>query len=136
MKKDKARKSIEKKLGNAMVIITDHKRYSVALFYDLQDDESAPKVVVKGGINTFEIINQEANKKGIELFDSPFLACMLYLTTEVGQEIIQDHYLPVAHVIAFVFKSRYAVAYHLKKPRPDKYVLRNMGLNINVASKN
>ena len=72
--RDKARENIEKKLGNAIVVITDHKRYSVALFYDLQNDESAPKVVEKGGISTFEIINQEASKKGIDLFDSPFFS--------------------------------------------------------------
>ena len=72
----------------------------------------------KGGISTFETINQEASKKGIDLFDSPFLACMLHLTTDVDQEIIKDHYLPVAHVIAFVVNSRYGSEYRFKKPNP------------------
>ena len=134
--RDKARENIEKKLGNAMVVITDHKRYSVALFYDLQNDESAPKVVEKGDIHTFEIINQEASKKGIDLFDSPFLACMLHLTTDVDQEIIKDHYLPVAHVIAFVMNSRYGSEYRFKKPNPDRYILRSMGLNIKTGIPN
>ena len=115
-----------------IVVITDHKRYSVAISYDFNSDD-APRVVVKGEKSSSKRINEEAEKKGIENFDSPFLACMLYVTTEVGQEIIEDHYWPVAEIIAFVGSTKYAQNRRFKKPKPDKYIFKNMGLNIKTA---
>ncbi len=123
---------------DSIVVITDHKRYSVAISYDLvsDDDDPVPRVSAKGDNATFKLINREAEKKGIEQFESPFLACMLYVMTDVGQEIIHDHYWPVAEVLAFVINTGYAQDCRFKKPNPDKYIFRNMGLNIKTATCN
>ena len=115
-----------------IVVVTDYNRYSVALSYDFDSDD-APRVVKKGENMSSKHINEEAEKKGIENFDSPFLACMLYVTTEVGQEIIEDHYWPVAEIIAFVGSTKYAQNRRFRKPKPDKYIFRSMGLNIKTA---
>ena len=46
------------------------------------------RVVVKGEKSSSKRINEEAEKKGIENFDSPFLACMLYVTQ---QKLVRDN---------------------------------------------
>mgnify|MGYP000069102732 CR=1 FL=1 len=64
------------------------------------------------------------------------MALFLAGLRSVDQEIIKDHYLPVAHVIAFVMNSRYGSEYRFKKPNPDRYILRSMGLNIKTGIPN
>ena len=122
-------------LNDAFVVITDYERYSVVLSWD-SETHDAPKVIAKNGDADTGYIYDYAKKKGIDIFESPFLACMLYTNTEVGNEISKEHYYPVAHIIAFVVNSRWASDNRLKKPKPDKYVLRDMGLNMKTAIQN
>ena len=126
-------------LNDAFVVITDYERYSVVLSWDYETHD-APKVIAKEGDTDTDTdtdsLYDYAKKKGIDIFESPFLACMLYTYTEVGNEISKEHYYPVAHIIAFVVKSRWASDDRLKKPKPDKYVLRDMGLNMKTAIQN
>ena len=138
MRKGHARETMIESLRKSIVIITDNQRYSVAITYDINSDEDDPVPIVaaKGEGTVFRWINHEAENVGIDLFESPFLACMLFISTDLGQEISRDHYYPVAQVIAFVVQSRYANDYRLRKPKPDKYILRNMGLNIKTALHN
>ena len=128
--------STMKNLKSAIVVVTDNERYSVALCWCLDCDCQAPKVVMKGSRTEFRYINDSAKQNFIDLFESPFLACMLYVSTEVGQEISQEHCYAVALVISFVLNSRYGRNYQLKKPKPDKYLLHNMGLDMKKAVPN
>ena len=122
-------------LDDAFVVITDYERYSVVLSWD-SETHDAPKVIAKEGGLSFEPLNKYAKKKSIDIFESPFLACMLYTLTEVGNDISKEHYYPVAHIIAFLINSRCASDSRIKKPKPDKYVLRDMGLNMKTAIQN
>ena len=122
-------------LDDAFVVITDYERYSVVLSWDYETHD-APKVIAKERGAGSDSLCEYANKKGIDIFESPFLACMLYMLTEVGNEISKEHYYPVAHIIAFVIDSRWVSDNRLKKPKPDKYILRDMGLNMKTAIQN
>ena len=121
-------------LNDAFVVTTDYERYSIVLSWDYETHD-APKVIAKEGDTDTDSLYDYA-KKGIDIFESPFLACMLYTYTEVGNEISKEYYYPVAHIIAFVVNSRWASDNRLKKPKPDKYVLRDMGLNMKTAIQN
>ncbi len=118
------------------VVVTDNKRYSVILSYDIESEDSAPKAVAKGEYDLADFINQNAKTKGVDCFESPFLACMLFHMTETGEEVSQEHYYPVAQIFAFVINTRVVRDYHLKRPKPDNYLLRNMGLNIKTMTQN
>ena len=122
-------------LDDAFVVITDYERYSIALSWDCETHD-APKVIAKEGDAGSGSLNEYAYKKGIDIFESPFLACMLCTLTDVGNDISKEHYYPVAHIIAFVINSRWASDNRPKKPKPDKYVLRDMGLNMKTAIQN
>ena len=122
-------------LDNALVVITDYKRYSIALSWDCETHD-APKVIAKEGDVGSQALNEYANKKGIDVFESPFLACMLCTLTDVGNDISKEHYYPVAHIIAFVINSRWASDNRPKRPKPDKYILRDMGLIMKTAIQN
>ena len=78
----------------------DELNLAIALNYD---GNTAPKVVAKGDAELAQQIVALANEHSVPICDNPALAQLLY-ALEIGEEIPQDLYLAVAHIIAFAYK--------------------------------
>jgi flagellar biosynthetic protein FlhB len=107
------------RVRDADVVITNPEHFAVALEYDPTGD--APPTVVALGIDFLaQRIREEAQVRGVEIFEAPPLARALYFTTEVDQPIPEELYHAVAQVIAYVFSlqgGRPGTA--AQRPRPQ-----------------
>lgn len=91
-------------LPTADVVITNPTHYAVAIKYQREEENSAPKVIAKGADYLAQRIKETAKENDIYIMEDKPLARMLYATVEVGQEIPPELYEPVANVLAFVYK--------------------------------
>jgi len=89
----------------ADVVVTNPMRFAVALRYT-PGDGGAPKVVAKGMNRMAARIRDLARKHDIPLVENPALARALYRMCQVGTEIPEKLYRPVAELLAYVFKLR------------------------------
>lgn len=103
----------------ADVVITNPTHYAVALRYD-PSGQGAPKVVAKGRDLIAARIREVANEHNVEIFSAPPLARALYASTKLNQQIPNDLFLAVAHVLAYIFQLRRAVEERSTKPKPPK----------------
>lgn len=91
------------KVKDADVVITNPQHFAVALQYD-PSQPGAPLVIAKGIDELALRIRQEAARHAVREFQSPELARAIYYTTELDRPIPELLYLPVAQVLAYVFK--------------------------------
>lgn len=89
----------------ATVVITNPTHFAVALKYDMERDR-APKVVAKGVDHLAEKIIQIAKEHGVEIYRNPPLARALYQSVDVGDEIPEQFYRAVAHIIAYILQKK------------------------------
>ena len=116
------------KVSEATVIITDTKKYWVAIFYDYDEEEDSasvdvPLVLAKGQYYLNDPMFQESRIKNIDKFDSPELANKLFYSSVIGQEIMENFYESVARILAFFINFKQAkTSDPIEKPDPDKYI--------------
>jgi flagellar biosynthetic protein FlhB len=90
---------------NADVVIVNPTHYAVALQWS-REKGSAPKCVAKGVDEVAAAIRRVANENAVPIHSDPPTARALHATIEIGQEIMEEHYAPVAAAIRFAEAMR------------------------------
>lgn len=89
----------------ADVIIVNPTHYAVALKWSRQRG-TAPECVAKGVDEVAATIRRIAGENGVPIHHDPPTARALYATVDLGQEISEEHYAPVAAAIRFAEQMR------------------------------
>ena len=109
----------------ADVVITNPDHYSVALRYD-QNQESAPRLLVKGVDLLALKIREVADEHEIPIITAPPLARAIYFNTNIGDEIPSGLYVAVAQVLAYIHQLRQWARGKAKKPKlSQQYAIPN-----------
>ncbi len=90
----------------ADVVITNPTHFAVALKYDREKEEPAPRVVAKGKDKLAEKIIEKAKENNVPVIQDPPLARALYESCEVGDFIPEQFYQVVAKILARVYKEK------------------------------
>jgi flagellar biosynthetic protein FlhB len=98
-----ARRSVQKTVPTADVVIVNPEHYAVALKYDTKRAE-APFVVAKGVDEMALYIRSIAAKHQIETLELPPLARAIYNTSQVQQQIPAQLYQAVSQVLNYVLQ--------------------------------
>lgn len=108
-RQQKGRKIVSKQIAAAIpeadVVIVNPTHYAVALKWS-RASGSAPECVAKGVDEVAAVIREIAQENGVPLHSDPPTARALYATVEVGEEIAEEHYAPVAAAIRFAEEMR------------------------------
>lgn len=88
---------------DADVVITNPTHFAVALKYS-HGQMGAPKVVAKGIDHLALKLRKIARTNSVPIVENRGLARSLYYSTDVGTEIPEELFRPVAEILAFVFK--------------------------------
>ncbi len=89
----------------ADVIVVNPTHYAVALKWS-RAPGAAPICVAKGVDEIAAAIRNAANVAGVPIHHDPPTARALHATVELGQEILEEHYLAVAAAIRFAERMR------------------------------
>ncbi|MCE3606120.1 flagellar type III secretion system protein FlhB [Massilia sp. P8910] len=98
-----ARRSVNKTVPTADVVIVNPEHYAVALKYEASRAE-APFVVAKGVDEMALYIRQIARQHNIETLELPPLARAIYNTSQVQQQIPAQLYQAVSQVLNYVLQ--------------------------------
>lgn len=90
----------------ADVVIVNPTHYAVALQWK-RGDRRAPVCIAKGVDEVAARIREVAATSGIPIRSDPPTARAIYATVKIGQEILPDHYAPVAAAIRFAEAMRH-----------------------------
>ncbi|MBK5939749.1 flagellar biosynthesis protein FlhB [Halochromatium roseum] len=101
-----ARGRMMTKVPEADVIITNPRRYAVALRYDEQG-MSAPRLIAKGVDQVAARICELGDTHGVPRLEAPPLARALYRYVDLDAEIPMALYTAVAEVMAWAFQLRH-----------------------------
>lgn len=108
-RKQKGRQIVSKQIAAAVpdadVVIVNPTHYAVALKWT-RVAGSAPECVAKGVDEVAAMIREIAQENGVPLHSDPPTARALYATVEVGEEISEEHYAPVAAAVRFAEEMR------------------------------
>ncbi|MCS7307678.1 MAG: flagellar biosynthesis protein FlhB [Aquificaceae bacterium] len=106
-----ARGRMMQEVPKASVVITNPTHIAIALRYNPEEGDKAPKVVAKGKGAVAERIMQIAHENDVPVIRREELARAMYPVVEVGEEIPPKFYKAVAEIIAFIMfrKKRVAV---------------------------
>lgn len=96
-------------VSEADVIVTNPTHYAVAIRYTRGKDQT-PVVVCKGVDHLAFLIRKKALNEGIPRIEDRPLARALYAQVEPGEPIPEALFVPVARVLAIVFRRRRASA--------------------------
>ena len=96
-------KLLNEQTREADVIITNPTHFAVALQYK-HGIMGAPRVVAKGVDYMALRIKKIARHSQIPIVENRSLARALYFSSEVGEEIPEQLFKPVAEILAFIFK--------------------------------
>ena len=88
---------------NATAIITNPTHFAVALRY-VPGEQGAPTIVAMGRGWVAEEIIKRGTGAQINIFQSPLLARALFFSGEIGQEISELLFTPVAAVLAYIYR--------------------------------
>ncbi|MCX8163879.1 MAG: flagellar biosynthesis protein FlhB [Aquificaceae bacterium] len=105
-----ARGRMMQEVPKASVVITNPTHIAIALRYDPEEGDKAPKVLAKGKGLIAEKIVQIANENNVPIIRKEELARAMYPAVEVGEEIPPKFYKAVAEIIAFVMFRKRKVA--------------------------
>ena len=89
----------------ADVVIVNPTHYAVALKWS-REPGAAPTCVAKGVDEVAAAIRRVANENAIPIHSDPPTARALHATIEIGDEILEEHYAPVAAAIRFAEAMR------------------------------
>ncbi|MEN0088518.1 MAG: EscU/YscU/HrcU family type III secretion system export apparatus switch protein, partial [Pseudomonadota bacterium] len=104
LRMERGRKRMMAAVPEASVIVTNPTHFSVALKYER--GMGAPVCLAKGIDDTALRIREIAKDSDIPIVENPPLARALYATTEVDDEVPEEHFKAVAEVIGFVFRLK------------------------------
>jgi len=108
-RQQKGRQIVSKQIAAAIpeadVVIVNPTHYAVALKWS-RASGTAPECVAKGVDEVAAMIREVAQENGVPLHSDPPTARALYATVEVGEEIAEEHYAPVAAAIRFAEEMR------------------------------
>ena len=90
-------------VANATAIITNPTHFAVALRY-VPGEQNAPTIIAMGRGRIAEEIIKRGTEARITVFQSPLLARALYFTGEIGQEISDLLFTPIAAVLAYIYR--------------------------------
>ncbi len=90
---------------DADVVVTNPTHLAVALKYD-RDNDDAPRVVCKGADHLAARIRSEARRASVPRVQNRPLARALYRRCDIGHAVPADLFVPVAKVLAVVFRRR------------------------------
>lgn len=107
--------SARKAVREATVVLTNPTHFAIALRYDPMKD-GAPMVVARGRGETAQAIKALAKEGSVPMLEYPQLARAIYFTSRAGQSIVEDLYIAVATVLAFVFRLDQALAEGIEQP--------------------
>jgi flagellar biosynthesis protein FlhB len=107
--------SARKAVREATVILTNPTHFAIALRYDPMKD-GAPLVVARGRGETAQAIKALAKEGAVPMLEYPQLARAIYFTSRAGQSIVEDLYVAVATVLAFVFRLEQSLAEGIEQP--------------------
>ncbi len=103
IRKERAKRTIQKAVPKADVIVTNPTHFAVALSYRRNADR-APKVVAKGADLIAALIRKLAAENNVPIYEYPELARGLYRKVRVGHSIPAELYESVARVLSYVYK--------------------------------
>lgn len=92
-------------IPTADVVIVNPTHFAVALSWD-QTKASAPICVAKGVDEVAASIREAATTAAVPIHRDPATARAIFATVEIGQEVLPDHYKPVAAAIRYAEKIR------------------------------
>ena len=100
---ERSRRRMMAAVPEATVVITNPTHYAVALKYE-KGKTGAPICVAKG-IDLLALkIREVATEHNVPIVENPPLACALYASVELDEEVSAEHYKAVAQVIGYVMK--------------------------------
>ncbi|MCS7196313.1 MAG: flagellar biosynthesis protein FlhB [Aquificaceae bacterium] len=105
-----ARGRMMQEVPKASVVITNPTHIAIALRYDPEKGDRAPKVLAKGKGSVAERIMQIAKEEGVPIIRKEELARAMYPVVEIGEEIPPKFYKAVAEIIAFIMFRKRQVA--------------------------
>ncbi|AHD11354.1 flagellar type III secretion system protein FlhB [Phaeobacter gallaeciensis] len=92
-------------VAEADVVIVNPTHYAVALKWDRAPGQ-APICVAKGVDEVAAVIREVANENGVPIHSDPPTARALHAAVDIGEEIHEEHFAPVAAAIRFAEKMR------------------------------
>lgn len=99
------KKRMMQDIPSADVVITNPTHYAVAIRYDQEKNDMAPKIVAKGIDHLALRIKEVARDHGVQIVENPPLARDLYKSCEINDTIPERLYKAVAEVLAFVYQT-------------------------------
>lgn len=105
LRMEKARRRMMANVAKATVVVMNPTHYAVALRYE-PGETAAPMCVGKGLDDIALKIRAVAEENGVEVIEDPPLARALHATTEIDQQIPEEHFQAVAKVIGFIMNRR------------------------------
>ena len=90
----------------ADVVIVNPTHYAVALKWSRKPG-AAPTCVAKGVDEVAARIREAAQASSVPIHSDPPTARALHATVDLGQEILEEHYMAVAAAIQFAEKMRH-----------------------------
>lgn len=105
LRMDRARNRMMAAVPTADVVITNPTHFAVALKYDTSK-HAAPILVAKGQDNIALSIRELAEEHKVPIVRNPPLARALYETTDLDEQVPEEHFKAVAEVIAYVYKLK------------------------------
>lgn len=99
-----SRRRMMNNLPKADVVITNPTHFAVAIRYDKSVAE-APLVIAKGADYMALKIRESAKEYNIQIVENKPLARALYANTEIGDQIPPELYVPVAEILAAVYRA-------------------------------
>lgn len=103
--REMAQQRMMQDVPNADVVIRNPTHFAVALKFDI-DKNNAPMVLAKGADLLALRIVRVAEENDVTVLENKPLARGLYDAVEIGREIPEQFYGPVAEVLAFVYKLK------------------------------
>ncbi len=100
------KRGLRETVAEADVIVTNPFHIAVAIKYDREGGQAAPRVIAKGARLLAQRIRGFAQDSGIEIIQNIPLARALYKQVKVGFEIPPELYIAVAEVLAIVFRKK------------------------------
>lgn len=100
-----ARRRMMGEVPKATVVITNPIFIAIALKYEMGVDK-APVVLAKGKRKVAEKIREIARANDIPIVEDKPLARAMYDVIEIGQEIPQEYFTPVAEILAYVYRLK------------------------------
>jgi len=104
LRMERGRSRMMAAVPDADLILTNPTHFSVALKY--KKGMSAPICLAKGVDDTALRIRELAKEHDIPLVENPPLTRALYATTDIDEEVPEEHYKAVAEVIGYIYRLK------------------------------